>query len=127
MILFITTTVNIQTSLKSNNLLLILGLYLYWTILKRPFISDDLNKLEVYSSLSLSLSIYCGYIHIYFENEWMRGFFFVCYVLTNVLFIGYWLKTSWTNIFSLKLRTIRSFLEKRLLDFKIKKGKKKIF
>ncbi len=111
MILFITTTVNIQTSLKSNILLLIMGLTFYWTFSKSPFISDDLNYLEIQSSLSLLLSIYCGLLHIYFQDQWLRGFFFICYVLTNVSFIAYWLKASWSNVLSKKLKKLKKYLK----------------
>ena len=45
-------------------LIIVLVLYLFYTLKKRPFITRRLNELEIVSLVSSSITIYCGIFFI---------------------------------------------------------------
>ncbi|CAG9322004.1 unnamed protein product [Blepharisma stoltei] len=86
-----TVSVNIQA--LTALLVIVSCLYLHFKI--KPYIGDNLNRLEAISISCSAITIYCG---MYYLSESLDKFtefiFFIIIILANLYFIFYWIITA---------------------------------
>lgn len=84
------------------------------TIKFQPFITPNLNTLELFSNLSVSITLYAGTLYLQQDwiNEPIRAFLFFLILFINLLFNIFWAFSTFQIFFHKYIEIFRRYLPK---------------
>lgn len=103
-LIFITVFLISNNSLKALLALLILSISLYFQKRLSPFNSEELNTMELRSSIVSLTTLYFGFFNYLVKSQATRVILFLIVIFVNAFFLGYWgMKMLLVNISKLHL------------------------
>ena len=105
---------NMQVFTKAALILFLSAISTILTLFYKPFVFKELNDIEIYSNLSIMITIFSGALYVQnVINDTLRAFLFFWILLVNITFGIYWVSSCFGlffyNYFGVFLRHFPKF------------------
>ena len=103
---------NFQQNLQSILIIVSLITFLILQIYFKPYISDEINRLEIFASITAISTVILGVVYVSLNVNWAQLAIAILIITINLAFVTYWLKFMTKEVVSYVVKSFE-FLRKR--------------